>query len=86
MPSSEAGQTLILVGQGLLTLRDIDDDLRRRAGKIITARDQTSQDICMSIRQLASDEAESIGPRAQRELFEIAQLLETGKPRLPRGP
>jgi uncharacterized membrane protein YccC len=34
----EAGQTLILVGQGLLTLRDIDDDLRRRAGKIITAR------------------------------------------------
>jgi uncharacterized membrane protein YccC len=82
----EAGQTLILVGQGLLTLRDIDDDLRRRTGKIITARDQTSQDICMSIRQLASDEAGSIGPRAQRELFEIAQLLETGKTAIAAWP
>ena len=55
----EAGQTLILVGQGLLTLRDIDDDLRRRAGKIITECDTASDDVCLSLRQLALDEAES---------------------------
>jgi hypothetical protein len=40
----------------------------------------------MSIRQLASDEAGSIGPRAQRELFEIAQLLETGKTAIAAWP
>jgi uncharacterized membrane protein YccC len=75
----EAGQTLILVGQGLLTLRDIDDDLRRRVGKIITARDTECCDICTSLRRLALDEAESAAPRAQREILEIALLLEAGK-------
>lgn len=75
----EAGQILLLVGHGLLTLREIDDDLRRRAGKIITACDRTGDNICASLRQLAAETAESTGPRVQREILEIARLLEAGK-------
>ena len=75
----ETGQTLILVGQGLLRLRNIDDDLRWRVGKIITARNTEYCDICTSLRRLALDEAESAAPRAQREILEIALLLETGR-------
>ena len=75
----ETGQTLILVGQGLLRLRNIDDDLRWRVGKIITARNTEYCDICTSLRWLALYEAESATPRAQREILEIALLLETGR-------
>jgi uncharacterized membrane protein YccC len=75
----EAGQTLILVGQALLRLRDIDDDLRRHAGAMVTARGVNVDDICASLRQLAFDAAKNPGSMAQRELLAIAHLLESGK-------
>jgi uncharacterized membrane protein YccC len=75
----EAGQILILVGQGLLRLRDIDDELRRRVGKIITGSEAAAHDICASLRRLAAGEAEGAGLRAQREIREIADLLESGR-------
>jgi uncharacterized membrane protein YccC len=75
----EAGQILILVGQGLLRLRDIDDELRRCVGQIITASEAAPDHICASLRRLASDEAEGAGLRAQHEIREIADLLESGR-------
>jgi uncharacterized membrane protein YccC len=75
----EAGQTLILVGQALLRLRDIDDNLRRHAGAMVTAPGVNVDDICASLRQLSFDAAKNPGSMAQRELLAIAHLLESEK-------
>jgi uncharacterized membrane protein YccC len=82
----EAGQTLILVGQALLRLRDVDDDLGRRAGAILTARGERVDGICTSLRQLASDDAESLDSGPQRKILEIAHLLESGKTAIAAWP
>ena len=66
------------MGHALLRLRDIDDDLRRRAGAILTAR-RVNVDDCASLRQLAFDAAKNPGWVAQRELLAIAHLLASGK-------
>jgi uncharacterized membrane protein YccC len=74
-----AAQTLLLVGQGLLALHDIDDDLRRRAGRTIFARGIADESIEPAAEQLALLAAACANPRAQCGLLNLARLLEADR-------
>jgi uncharacterized membrane protein YccC len=74
-----AAQTLLLVGQGLLALHNIDDDLRRRAGRIIFASGIADENIEVVTKKLASVAAACANLRAQHELLDLAGLLEANR-------
>ena len=74
----EGAQTLLLVGRGLLALHDIDDDLRRRAGRIIIAcgiADENIETVANKLALLAA----CANLRAQHELLDLARLLEANR-------
>jgi hypothetical protein len=82
----EAGQTLILVGHRLLALRELDDDLGRRVGQILSKNGSPNRGVCTSLKRLASDAAGTGHPKALREIIEIAALLEAGRAAMSSWP
>jgi uncharacterized membrane protein YccC len=81
-----AGITLILVGHRLLALRELDDDLGRRAGQILMKNSGPNSGVCSSLKRLASDPAGTGNPKALRGIFEIATLIEAGSPAMSAWP
>jgi uncharacterized membrane protein YccC len=82
----DAGQTLTLVGHKLLLIRERDDDLGRRAGRILLRNSELNSGIYASLMKLASDAAGTGHPKALREIMEIAALLEAGRAAMSSGP
>jgi uncharacterized membrane protein YccC len=75
----EGAQTLLLVGQGLLALHDTDDDLRRRAGRLIFTDSIANETIETMATQLDLVAAACANPRARDELLDLSRLLEVGR-------
>jgi len=74
-----AAQTRLLVGRELLALHDIDDGLRRRAGRIIFADSVADENIETAAEKLALVAAACANPRAQSELLNLARLLDADR-------
>jgi hypothetical protein len=81
-----AGETLTLVGHRLLALRELDDDLGRRVGRILSSNSKLTGGACGSLKKLATDAALTGRPKALREITEMAALLETERGALSAWP
>ena len=74
-----AAQTRLLVGRELLALHDIDDGLRRRAGRVIFADSVADENVETAAEQLDLVAAACVSPRAQSELLNLARLLDADR-------
>jgi hypothetical protein len=74
-----AAQTRLLVGRELLALHDIDDGLRRRAGRVIFADSVADENVETAAEQLDLVAAACVNPRAQSDLLNLARLLDADR-------